>query len=126
MLPAAVLGGLVFADWTQVRHRNGGEDGLTGQLGAAIEYGDRLHYVGHLLLGRALDLCACAGDAAAEQYERAQWHGRTARQLALVTSSRPRSPAEWIGDSAGIVASGGRWGWQGTLWLASRLPRLVG
>jgi len=126
LLPAVVLGGLVFADWTQARHWNGGGDGFAGQLGAAIEYGDRLHYVGHLLLGRTLDLCACAEDVAAEQYKRAQWHGRTARQLALVTSDRPRTPAEWVGDGAGIVASGARWGRQGTLWLTARLPRLVG
>lgn len=126
LLPAVVLGGLVLADWTQVRHWKDGRDGLSEQLGAAIEYGDHLHYVWHLALGRGLDLCGCARDVAADQYERAQWHGRTARQLALVTSDRPRTPAEWVGDGAGIAASGARWGWQGTLWLAVRLPRLVG
>jgi hypothetical protein len=126
LLPAVVLGCLVFADWTQARHWNDGKDGLPGQLGAAIEYGDHLHYVGHLLLGRALDACACAEDVAADQYERAGWHGRTARQLALVTSDRPRTPPEWVGDGAGIVASGARWGWQGTLWLVARLTRFAG
>jgi hypothetical protein len=62
-----------------------------------------LHYVGHLVLGRALDLCGCAGDVAAEQYERARRHGRTARQRALVTSDRPRTLAEWVGDGARIA-----------------------
>ncbi len=123
VVPAIVLGSLVFADWTQARHW---EDGFPDQLGAAIEYGDHLHFVGHLLLGRVLDLCACARDVAADQYERAEWHGRTARQLALVTSDRPRSALEWVVDGAGIVASGARWGERGTLWLAARFTRVVG
>jgi hypothetical protein len=123
VVPVIVLGSLVFADWTQARHW---EDDFPGQLGAAIEYGDHLHFVGHLLLGRVLDLCACAHDVAADQYERAEWHGRTARQLALVTSDRPRSVSEWLGDGVGIVASGARWGARGTLWLAPRLTRVVG
>jgi hypothetical protein len=120
LVPVMVVVGLILADWTEVRHR--APDPLTG-VALAIDHGDRLHYVGHLVLGRALDLCACADDLAAEQYERAAWHVRTARQLALITSGRPQAPVEWAEDGAGAIASGVRWGERGSLWVVKRLAR---
>lgn len=120
--PAVAVLSLIVADWTEVRHQT--PDPLTS-IEVTIDRGDRLHYVGHLFLGRVLDLCACATDVAADQYDRALWHTRTTRQLALVTYQRPRAPLEWVTDGAGIVVSGARWGERGSLWLTARLARLV-
>src|SRR4051794_39673345 len=122
LAPAVVVLGLIVADWTEIHHR--ARDPLTA-VALTIDRGDRLHYVGHLMLGRALDLCACADHVAADQYDRATWHARTARQLALVTYNRPRAPLEWVTDGAGAITSGARWGERGSLWLVGRLARLI-
>jgi hypothetical protein len=120
LLPTIVLGCLVFADWTQTRHWNDGTDGLPDQLGAAIEYGDHLHFVGHLVLGRLFDWVPWAQDIAADQYDRAGAHARTARQQALVTSERPQNTGEAVSDLGGIALSGLRWAYRGTTWLLMR------
>ena len=123
LAPTLVLFSLIVSDWIEVRHRASAP--VTGVM-LTIDRGDRLHYVGHLMLGRVLDLCACAGELAADQYDRAAWHARTARQLALVTSGRPQAPAEWAADGAEAIASGARWGQRGSLWLLERIARFVG
>ena len=123
LVPTLVVSSLMVADSLEVRHR--APDLLAGVV-LTIDRGDRLHFVGHLVLGRTLDLCACADHVAADQYERATWHARTARQLALVTSARPQAPTEWVADGAGAIVSGARWGQRGSLWLVGRLAWLVG
>jgi hypothetical protein len=120
--PVILALSLTVADWTEIRHRT--RDPLTA-VALTIDRGDRLHYVGHLMLGRALDLCACADALAADQYYRAAWHARTVRQLQLVTVARPRGPMAWVTDGAGIVTSGVHWGERGSLWLTGHLTHLI-
>ena len=122
LVPVMTVLGLIVADWIELRHR--APDPVTGVV-LTIDRGHRLHYVGHLLLGRALDLCACADTLAADQYYRAAWHARTVRQLQLVTVARPRGPKAWVTDGIGIVASGVHWGQRGSLWLTGHLTHLI-
>jgi hypothetical protein len=120
LVPLVTFSALLFADWREARHR---APGPLPSLGRALDRGDRLHYVGHLALGRLYDLCPCTERLAAEQYERAEWHTRTERQQALVTSERPRTLHTMLSDLGGIMTSGLRWGHQGTAWLLARLAR---
>jgi hypothetical protein len=114
---ALVLGSLVFADWTESRHWS---DSVPHQIELAIEHGDRLHYVGHLALGRLFDLGPGMEHLAIEQYWRAEAHATTERQLALVTSARPQTLETQVSDVGGITASGFRWAQRGTIWLLDR------
>jgi lysophospholipase L1-like esterase len=108
---------LIVADWAEEgRYRR---PGLPAQVGWVIEHGDRLHYVGHLLLGRVLDLCPCTVELASDQYERADAHARTVRQRALVTYERPHTPRAVLSDFGEIVTDGLRWGKQGVTWLVA-------
>jgi hypothetical protein len=118
-MPAVVLGCLIFADWTEARHW---DNRLPQQVGDAIEYGDHLHFVSHLVLGRLLSLTPWTKAVAADQYDRASAHATTARQRALVTSDRPQSPSDALLDLVGIIASGLRWGQRGAAWLLVRSP----
>ena len=111
---------LCFADWREARHEAGGS---VPALARALDGGDRLHYVWHLGFGRLFALCPCTAPLAAEQYERAEWHTRTARQRALITSERPQTLPETLSDVGEIATSGLRWGRDGALWLLARLTR---
>jgi lysophospholipase L1-like esterase len=106
---------LIVADWAEEgRYRRAG---FPAQVGWVIEHGDRLHYVGHLLLGRVLDLCPCTDELAADQYDGADAHARTVRQRALVTDERPHTPQAVLSDFGEILTGGLRWGKQGVTWL---------
>jgi hypothetical protein len=118
-VPAVVFGSLVFADWTEARYWT---DGVPRQVKMAIDHGDRLHFVGHLAVGRLFDLCRCAEEIAADQYHRANAHATTARQRALVTSDRPQRFEEAVSDIGGILVSGLRWAQRGSTWVLMRLP----
>jgi hypothetical protein len=120
---ALVLGSLVFADWTESRHWS---DSVLHQLELAIEHGDRLHYVGHLALGRLFDLSPGMAQLAADQYQRAAAHATTARQRALVTSERPQTLETLVSDVGGITVSGWRWAQRGATWLLERATARYG
>src|SRR5687768_12231471 len=80
---------LIVADWAEkARYRRAG---LPAQIDWAIEHGDRLHYVGHILLGRIFDLCPCTDGLADDQYDRAASHAWTVQHRALVTHERPHT-----------------------------------
>ena len=115
-----VVAALVVADWREARHR---APGVIPAVAHAVDRGDRLHYVGHLVLGRLFDACPCTESIAADQYHRADQHARTERQQALVTTARPDSMEEVPSDVVGIVMSGLRWGQGGAGWLLGRLTR---
>jgi hypothetical protein len=120
VIPVITFASLVVADWRETRHQVGG---AVPALVRVFDAGDRLHYVWHLGFGRLFALCPCTERLATEQYERAEWHTRTARQQALITSERPRTLPEELSDIAEIAASGLRWGQDGALWLLARLTR---
>src|SRR5215212_4198364 len=120
LVPTIIVAALVVADWRETRHR---APGVIPAVAHAVDRGDRLHYVGHLVLGLLFDVCPCTESIAADQYHRADQHARTARQRALVTSARPETLEEVPTDVGGIVMSGLRWGQHGAAWLLVRLTR---
>src|SRR5829696_3349580 len=77
LVPLTLIAGLVLADWREAP-RTAPE--FVPSVSWAIDRGDRLHYVGHLVLGRLLELCPCTAPMAADQYDRADAHARTTRQ----------------------------------------------
>src|SRR5437763_429632 len=94
-------------DWREIRYvRHGG----LGQVAAAIDHGDHLHYVVHLAIGRAADLTPWTRKLADDQYLRAAQHVRTGRQEALVTTERPTTLKARVLDALGILDSGIHWG----------------
>src|SRR5690349_3728472 len=109
-IPVVTFASLVFADWRETRRQVGGGGPA---LVRAFDDGDRLHYVWHLGFGRLFALCPCTERLAVDQYERAEWHTRTARQQALITSERPRTLPEALSDLSEIATSGLRWGRDG-------------
>ena len=116
------LASLVVADWAEAQDR---KSGLLPQLVYALDGGDHLHYVVHLVLGRVLDLCPGTRSLAEEQYRRAMAHARTGHQLALVTSQQPTTLRQRVADAAGMLGSGVRWGARGATWLVSSVASRI-
>jgi hypothetical protein len=120
LLGMVTLGGLLVADWREARHERGR---LLAQVAHALDRGDRLHYVMHLVIGRVADLCPCTRGFAEDQYARALYHARTARQEALVTTERPTSTGDVLVDAVGMLGSGIRWTFTASAWLVGRAVR---
>ncbi len=119
---AVTFASLLFADWVEARYR---QPTLARQIWYAFDRGHRLHYVGHLAAGRLADLCGCAPRFAEDQYNRATWHARTGRQLALVTVERPARVEDFPSDTLGIANSSARWAHAAVGWLADRAAARV-
>jgi hypothetical protein len=71
-----------------------------------VAHNDRVHYVGHLVAGRLLSLCACTQQAAQAQYARGMYHARTPRQAALLTTDRPTSLRAQVGEARDLAVAG--------------------
>jgi hypothetical protein len=75
----------------------------------ALQAKNSVHYGVHLLAGRTLSLCPCTRGLAAVQYSKAAWHARNQHQRALVTTDRPHTVWEAVGDTVGLGFSGIQW-----------------
>jgi hypothetical protein len=111
------LVGLVIADWREFRHE---QPTLIRQVADAVNRGDHLHYVVHLVQGRVADLCPCTRWYAEDQYARAVSHVRTERQRELVTTERPTTPMARVIDALGILDSGLHWADAAGTWTVKR------
>ncbi|MDQ3811466.1 MAG: hypothetical protein M3336_14365 [Chloroflexota bacterium] len=88
----------------------------------AVAHGDHLHFAGHVLLGRLLDLCPCTRGAASTQYAHARYHAVTPRQRTLLANTNPRTPAEWLDYATAPMAVGVDWLEDGLAWLGGQRP----
>jgi plastocyanin len=121
---ALVLGALSFvllfvADYNMAGN---GSPEPRARAAWAWEYGDHLHYAGHLVAGRVLDLCPCSRNAAGAQYYYAKFHAITSRQKAVVVNSKPSSPSEWAGYITGPFMVWLDWAGDGMAWLGGQRP----
>ncbi|HET6319007.1 MAG TPA: plastocyanin/azurin family copper-binding protein [Chloroflexota bacterium] len=113
---------LFYADYSIAG--NGSAD--PGQRVAwVLERGDHLHFAGHLVAGRILDLCPCSRRAAVAQYVYARFHALTPRQKAAVTNIQPRSVGELAAYATAPFAVGLDWIGDGVAWLGGTRPSKV-
>ena len=87
-----------------------------------VNHGDHVHYAVHVATGRILSLCPCTRRAAATQYYRAHFHALTPHQRALLDSSNPRTPGQWLGYFVAPVQVGVEWIGDGVAWLRGDRP----
>jgi plastocyanin len=118
MLSVGLLG---LADFSMAG--NGSPD-MRARLQWAWDSGDHLHYAGHLVAGRILDLCPCTRRAADAQYYYAHFHAITPRQRAVVNNTHPGNPAAWVAYVVGPAAVGLDWIGDGISWVGGRRPAL--
>jgi hypothetical protein len=79
-----------------------------------------LHYWGHLVIGRALQVCPCSRRQAYWEYYKARFHAATPRQRALITTQIPHSLPAAARDAVVV-------GWLGVnVVLADTAVRLLG
>jgi hypothetical protein len=123
VLAVGAVAGIACADWLESPPQ---ARTPVAQLVWVLDRGDRLHYVGHLALGRLLDLCPCTRAVADDQYRRALPHARTPRQSALVGDVRPRGLNARLVDAVDVAASGVRWGRRGAAWVSTHLTARFG
>jgi plastocyanin len=127
LLAGGVLVGLLFvsvvllalADFTMAG--NGSSD-WRARAQWTWERGDRLHYAGHLAIGRVLDLCPCTRRAADAQYYYARFHAISPLQRQVVSNTRPAGPAAVAAYVVGPVAVGAEWLGDGLKWLGGQRP----
>jgi plastocyanin len=87
-----------------------------------IDRGDHLHFAGHIVVGRVLDLCPCTRRAAAAQYFYAKFHALTPRQKGVAANTNPHTPSEWAAYVSGPFAVGFEWLGDGVAWLRGQRP----
>src|SRR5712691_13488153 len=69
-----------------------------------VDTNDRLHYAVHLTAGRILSLCNCTDHLAAAQYYRGLFHARSPEQVALLTTARPLTAEQRVGEVSTLGA----------------------
>jgi len=118
-LAAIGLGLLFYADFSMAG--NGSSD-RRAQAAWALEHGDHLHFAGHLLAGRLLDVCPCTRRAAAAQYFYGRFHAVTPLQKSVIGNTNPHSIADVAAYLSGPFGVGFEWVGDGVSWLRGNRP----